>query len=287
MKFRVMKKVHIFYNSLKPEAQQTATELNEIFKRNNINSKFAETEKSSEDWLEVDNDTDMLIVLGGDGTFLKAAPQVLSRSIPILGVNFGHLGFLSEFGDMPMQELTNIILNGDYIIEERSTLSAYIEDRNEYYYAINDITLNRSHYTNLLHTDIYIGDDLLHSLRADGLIISTPTGSTAYAISAGGAVMDPNISAFQIVPIAPHSLNSRPHVVSDSSIIKLESQDYMNFFLHADGRDLVELKAKSRVIVKKSPYTLKLVKLNIKGRSFYSVLREKLQWSCAAVSKRG
>ena len=278
----MIKKIHIFYNPLKPEAKKTATELDAIFKRHHINSKFAETETESAAWLAVDDDTDMLIVLGGDGTFLKAAPQVLSRSIPILGVNFGHLGFLSEFGDMPMSKLSEFILDENFTIEERSTLSAFIEDTNEYYYAINDITLNRSHYTNLLYTDIYIGTDLLHSLRADGLIISTPTGSTAYAISAGGAVMDPNISAFQIVPIAPHSLNSRPHVVSDSSIIKLESKDYMNFFLHADGRDLVELKAKSRIIVKKSPYTLKLVKLNIPDRNFYSVLREKLQWGSIA-----
>lgn len=154
-----MKKVHIFYNPLKPEAKRTATELNEIFKRHYINSKFAETESSSSAWLEVDADTDLLIVLGGDGTFLKAAPQVLSKAIPILGVNFGHLGFLSEFGDIPLAELVQFILEGDYSVEERSTLSAYIEDTGEYYYAINDITLNRSHYSNLLYTDIYIAND--------------------------------------------------------------------------------------------------------------------------------
>ena len=274
----MLKKIHIFYNPLKPEAEKTAKDLDAIFKRAHVHSQYAETDTSSDKWLEVPDDTEMLVVLGGDGTFLRAARQVLSKGTPIIGVNFGHLGFLSEFGDIPMQELADKILASEYDIEERSVLRALVEDSGEYYYAINDITLNRSFRANLLYTDIYIGNNLLHSMRADGVIISTPTGSTAYAISAGGAVMDPDIDAFQIVPIAPHSLNSRPHVVSDKEDIILESLDHESFYLHADGRDLVELNPKSKIVISRSPYNLKLVKLNLEGRNFYSILREKLHW---------
>lgn len=274
----MLKKVHIFYNPLKPEAEKTAKELDSIFKYAHVHCQFSETDTSSDKWLEVPDDTEMLVVLGGDGTFLRAARQVLSKGTPIIGVNFGHLGFLSEFGDISMQELADKLLASEYVIEERSVLEAFVEDTGEYYYAINDITLNRSFRANLLYTDIYIGDNLLHSMRADGVIISTPTGSTAYAISAGGAVMDPNIDAFQIVPIAPHSLNSRPHVVSGKAEIILESLDHESFYMHADGRDLVELNAKSKIIISRSPYNLKLVKLNLEGRNFYSILREKLHW---------
>ena len=274
----MLKKIHIFYNPLKPEAEKTAKELDAIFKHAHVNSNYSETEMNSSKWLEVSDDTEMLVVLGGDGTFLRAASQVLSKGIPIIGVNFGHLGFLSEFGDIPMQELADKLLESDYEIEERSVLKALVEDTGEYYYAVNDITLNRSFKANLLYTDIYIDSNLLHSMRADGVIISTPTGSTAYAISAGGAVMDPNIDAFQIVPIAPHSLNSRPHVVSDKAEIILESLDHETFYMNADGRDLVELNPKSKIILSRSPYNLKLVKLNLKDRNFYSILREKLHW---------
>ena len=274
----MLKKIHIFYNPLKPEAERTAKNLDSIFKHAHIHSCYAETDTNSDKWIEVPDDTELLIVLGGDGTFLRAARHVLTKGIPILGVNFGHLGFLTEFGDIPMQELADKLLATDYIVEERSVLEALVEDTQEYYYAINDISLNRSLESNLLHTDIYINDNLLHSMRADGVIISTPTGSTAYAISAGGAVMDPDIDAFQIVPIAPHSLNSRPHVVSDKGKIILDSLDHGSFYLHADGRDLVELEAKSRIIISRASYDLKLVKLNLPGRSFYSVLREKLHW---------
>jgi len=144
--------------------------------------------------------------------------------------------------------------------------------------AVNDIAINRSHYSNLLYTDLYIDDNLLHSFRADGIVVCTPTGSTAYALSSGGAVMDPNIHAFEIVPIAAHSLTSRPHVISDTQTIVLKSQDSLEFFMQADGQELISLDPGTEIVISKHPKALRLVKLKTKDRNFYSILRDKMKW---------
>jgi NAD+ kinase len=221
----------------------------------------------------------LVVVLGGDGTFLLTSNQVLHYEIPLLGVNFGHLGFLSEYGDISMQDLADEIADANYSIESRTVLKAQMNNSSEIYYALNDIAVNRSLTANLLHIDLYIDNHLLHSFRSDGIVISTPTGSTAYALSAGGAVMDPNIRAFQIVPIAAHSLNSRPQVVSDEQVIKLVAKDTnKNFYLQADGHNLVECQPETHITLSKAEKYLKLAKLNKTNKSFYQILRDKMKW---------
>ena len=274
-----MDKVAIFYNPRKSVAADKAAVLAREFSELGIDSTVNETRRSSEDWGLLDSSFNFVIALGGDGTFLLAAKQVLNHEIPLLGVNFGHLGFLSEYGDLEMQELATEIKNKNFQIESRTVLQAEVPEEKIKVSALNDVAVNRSLNSNLLHTDLFVDGDLLHSFRSDGIIISTPTGSTAYALSAGGAVMDPNIHAFQIVPIAAHSLNSRPHVISDNQEIILESKDSnAPFVMQADGQELITLNPGTKIKFSKSEYSLKLAKLSKRYRSFYSILRDKMKW---------
>jgi len=272
-------KVAIFYNPRKTEAASKAAILAEAFTELGLESVVNETKRSSGDWGIIDSSFNFAIALGGDGTFLLASKQVLAHEIPLLGVNFGHLGFLSEYGDIEMQELASEIKNKNFQIETRTVLQAEVPEEKIKVFALNDIAVNRSLSSNLLYTDLFVDGDLLHSFRSDGIIISTPTGSTAYALSAGGAVMDPNIHAFQIVPIAAHSLNSRPHVISDNQEIVLESKDgNAPFVMQADGQELITLNPGTKIKFSKSKHSLKLAKLTKRYRSFYSILRDKMKW---------
>ncbi len=272
-------KITIFYNPRKQEAALKAKKLEAALIALGIKVKVHETKADSNDWGVLDLDTKLAIALGGDGTLLLASKQVFKHGIPLLGVNFGHLGFLSEYGDIEMEELAKEVLSDQIYIEDRSLLNAQVASLNINLYALNDIVVNRSLTSNLLYTDLFIDNNLLHSFRSDGIVICTPTGSTAYALSAGGAVMDPHIKAFQIVPIAAHSLNSRAHVVSDEQEIVLISKDSNNqFYIQADGQELIELKPGSRIVVQKAEYSLKLAKLKSKDRNFYSILRDKMKW---------
>lgn len=274
-----MQKIAIFYNPRKLEAAEKAAVLAKAFTELGLEALVSETKRSSADWGIIDSSFNFAIALGGDGTFLLASKQVLEHEIPLLGVNFGHLGFLSEYGDIEMQELASEIKNSNFQIETRTVLQADVPEQKIRAFALNDIAVNRSLSSNLLHTDLFVDGDLLHSFRSDGIIISTPTGSTAYALSAGGAVMDPNIHAFQIVPIAAHSLNSRPHVIADNQEIILESKDTnAPFVMQADGQELITLNPGTKIKFSKSSHSLKLAKLSKRYRSFYSILRDKMKW---------
>lgn len=275
----LLDKVTIFYNPRKQEAALKAKRLEGAFNLLRANTKVYETKSSSEDWDLVDKDCKVVIALGGDGTLLLVSKQVLRHNIPLLGVNFGHLGFLSEYGDIEMEDLAKEVFENQIHIEDRFLLKAEIPELKANLYALNDIVVNRSLGSNLLYTDLFIDNNLLHSFRSDGIVICTPTGSTAYALSAGGAVMDPHIKAFQIVPIAAHSLNSRSHVVSEEQEIVLISKDTNNpFYIQADGQELIELKPGTKIIIKKAEYSLKLAKLKSRNRNFYSILRDKMKW---------
>lgn len=275
----MLSKITIFYNPRKQEAAIKAKRLEVALKTLGAKANIYETKSNSQDWGLLDKDTNLVIALGGDGTLLLVSKQVFKHNIPLLGVNFGHLGFLSEYGDIEMEDLANEVYENQIHVEDRSLLKAEIKVNDIELHALNDIVVNRSLGSNLLYTDLLIDNNLLHSFRSDGIIVCTPTGSTAYALSAGGAVMDPHIKAFQIVPIAAHSLNSRPHVVSDEQEIVLVSKDTDNhFYIQADGQELIEIKPGSRIVLKKSPYSLKLAKLKSRNRNFYSILRDKMKW---------
>lgn len=272
-----MLNIVIFYNSLKQEAKKAAESLQSLLKSSS-QVILSPIKRQAGDWNVVTDQSSLAIAFGGDGTFLASSKQCSKYSVPLLGINFGHLGFLSDSGDFSIQELADEILQENFLIETRTMLEARVHDFQ--ILALNDIAVNRSLNSNLLHIDLYIDDNLLHSYRSDGIVISTPTGSTAYALSAGGALMDPNIHAFQIVPIAAHSLNSRAHVISDTQTIVLDCKKDLNapFVIQADGQGLIALEPGSKIVIKKSKQELKLVKLKKYHRSFYSILRDKMKW---------
>ncbi len=274
-----MEKVVIFYNPVKLKALSKAESLAIALEQKNFEVVVSATKQTADDWGVLTKDTKLAVVLGGDGSFLISARQAYLYDVALLGINYGHLGFLSEFGNVSMRDFAEIIATENYQIERRSFIKAEISSLDTSLYALNEIVVNRNRKSNLLLTDLYIDKNLLHSFRSDGIVICTPTGSTAYALSAGGAVMDPNIHAFQIVPIAAHSLNSRPHVVSDSQEIVLESNESnLSFYIQADGYQTLELPPGTKIKLSRAENTLKLAKIINADRNFYSILRDKMKW---------
>lgn len=221
----------------------------------------------------------MVVVLGGDGTLLSAARAVAKADIPILGVNLGSLGFLTE---VPLEELypTLEALDRDECeAEARSMLYCELVRRGQViadYHALNDAVINKSAISRLLNVDLYIDQRFVSNYKADGLIISTPTGSTAYSMSAGGPILMPSVSAHVISPVCPHSLTHRPLVVRDTVQIEVVACAVeQEAFLSIDGQVGVPVVDGDRLICRKSQHTIKLLRMK---KAFFDVLRTKLKW---------
>lgn len=225
-----------------------------------------------------DFDVDMVFSIGGDGTFLRTASVVQKKDIPILGINTGRLGFLADITDDDLEETLNNLLQGKYKIEERTTLMLSTKDKSfdGYNYALNEIAILKQDTASMLTIHVHINGEYLTSYQADGLIVATPTGSTAYSMSVGGPIMIPSASDFILTAIAPHSLTTRPLVVSDSSVITLDVESRNdNFLISVDGRSEV-LPTGVQLRIEKGHYSLKAVKRL--DHTFYDTLREKLMW---------
>lgn len=222
---------------------------------------------------------DFLIVLGGDGTLLGVARQTLWLKTPILGVNMGRLGFITEVEKDDVFEAIEKVINGEFTLEERMMLEATVikdDVQVENFYALNDIGVTRGTLSRMITLKTYIDNSYVDTYHADGLLISTPTGSTAYSLSAGGPIVSPGVSVLLITPICPHSLNSRSIVVSDNDTIAIDVVDNsQEVYLTCDGQQGHKLKNGDKVIIKKAPFTARLVK--VANRSFYEVLRTKLK----------
>lgn len=223
--------------------------------------------------------SDFVIVLGGDGTLLGTARQILWLQTPILGINMGHLGFITEAETKDIYTSLEKILNKQYKIEERMMLETVIikqEKKVDTFYCLNDVGITRGTLSRMVKLKTFIDDSYIDTYFGDGLLISTPTGSTAYSLSAGGPIISPGVKVILLTPICPHSLNSRSLVVSDDDTIKIEIIDNdQDVFLTADGQQGYELRNGDRVIIKKAPFSAKLIKVS--NRNFYDVLRTKLR----------
>ena len=223
-------------------------------------------------------DVDIVISIGGDGTFLRTASVIGKRDIPILGINAGRLGFLADVGEDDLEDTFRDIFTGNYRIEHRSQLQLSTEhkDYHGFNYALNEIAILKQDTASMITVHAHINGEYLNSYEADGLIVATPTGSTAYALSVGGPVMEPTASNFIMAAVAPHSLSNRPLVVNDSSIITLDIESRSNSFLISlDGRSNV-FKTGTRLIIKKADFTLKVIKR--RENTFFDTLRNKLKW---------
>ena len=224
------------------------------------------------------HDLDFLITIGGDGTFLDALSAIKLKNIPLLGINTGRLGFLADISPNEIKSTLYAIANGEFKIEHRSILEAKLKPGQniKFPYAINDLTVHKRDTSSMIIIHTYIDDVFLANYWADGLIISTPTGSTAYSMSAGGPIVSPDSQSLIITPIAPHNLSVRPLVVPDNHKISLriESRD-SNFLLSLDARSYV-IEETLEVQVKTAKTPISLIKLN--NHSYYSTLRNKLMW---------
>jgi NAD+ kinase len=220
---------------------------------------------------------DMLISLGGDGTILRFARQVSEEGTPLLGVNLGKLGFLAEVSVEDLDSCLSEVLKGDYFIVERMMLQATILKNSKTYVALNDIVVDKFGSSRVLNFETHVNGEYLATFTADGIILSTPTGSTAYAMSNGGPIVTPHNKAITISPICPHSLTARPVIVPDDSIIRIKVVSADNkVHISADGQDEVLVKPPTEIRVKRSPFSARLVKR--RNTSYYDLLRKKLNW---------
>ncbi|MDE6967343.1 MAG: NAD(+)/NADH kinase, partial [Clostridia bacterium] len=219
--------------------------------------------------------SDILIVFGGDGTMLSVARKVVKEDISLLGVNTGKLGFLTECEEHEdLEKIAEKLISGDFRLETRAMLNVSY-GINEYL-ALNEVSLSRGISKHTIDVSIYVDGGLCDKVTGDGVIISTPTGSTAYAMSCGGAILSPSVKAFGVTAICPHSLNSRPMVVGDESELCLVANDCKNkdVVVCVDGENIILSENKIEVFVKKSEYYTKLIRLN--ENNFYNKLIQKM-----------
>ncbi len=233
---------------------------------------------SAELFDEDDFHADMVISIGGDGTFLKAASRVGKKNIPILGINTGRLGFLADISPEEMENTFEEIYNNHYKVEERSVLQLKCDDEllMKFPYALNEIAVLKRDSSSMISIHAAINGAPLTTYQADGLVISTPTGSTAYSLSVGGPVIVPHSKTIAITPVAPHSLNVRPIVICDDWEITLdvESRSH-NFLVAIDGRS-ESCKETTRLHISRADYSIKVVKRY--NHIFFDTLRNKLMW---------
>ena len=226
-------------------------------------------------------DVSLVMSIGGDGTFLRTARWVGDKEVPILGVNTGHLGFLSSCGIEDAEAMLGKICRGEVVVEKRMVLEVNGEGvPANMRYALNEISLMRDVSSTMITVSTRIDGDFLAAYRGDGLIVSTPTGSTAYSLSAGGPIMAPTLDCICLCPVAPHAMTLRPFVAGGDSIVELTPESRSGkFTLSLDDRSVI-LPAKGDFKVTKAPFSVLLIRR--KDMGFASVLREKLLWSAAA-----
>lgn len=224
---------------------------------------------------------DLIIVIGGDGSLLSAARMAINVNVPVIGINRGRLGFLTDISPLTLEQQLTAILHGDYQEESRFLLTTCLYDNNYAAFqgdALNDVVLGRGSETHLIEFDVYIDNQFVSHYRSDGMILATPTGSTAYALSAGGPIIHPQLNAIVLVPMFSHSLNSRPLVIDGHAIIDLmiSKRNESNLRISCDGHESTSVKPGQQVRIEKNNQRLRL--LHPSDYHYYDTLRIKLGW---------
>lgn len=236
--------------------------------------------KTFNDYKCLDSSFDLLVSIGGDGTILRAATYVRDSGIPILGINAGRLGFLAKVQKENIESFLQIVLEKKYTISERTLLtlecSPENEQINELNFAMNEVTVSRKDTTSMITIDTSLNGEHLNSYWADGLIISTPTGSTGYSLSCGGPVLTPEVRGLVITPIAPHNLNARPLVIPDDTEIKLKVSGREEQYLVSLDSRIATLNNNAELTIRKTPFKINMVE--IPDETFLKTLRNKLLW---------
>jgi NAD+ kinase len=272
----IINDIFIFFNKNNVEMIIESNFLSMVNEKKIVEKKY----KTFSSHTELDQSFDLLISIGGDGTILRAATLVRDSGIPILGINAGRLGFLATVQKENIAEFMQFVIDKKYTLSKRTLLSLTCSTDNESIqeinFAMNEITVSRKDTTSMITIDTYLDDEYLNSYWADGLIISTPTGSTGYSLSCGGPILTPTVKSLVITPIAPHNLTARPLVVPDETEIKLKvSGREENYLVSLDSR-VTTIKNESILTIKKTPFQINMVE--IPDETFLKTLRSKLLW---------
>jgi NAD+ kinase len=228
---------------------------------------------------EIGSRADLVVVLGGDGTMLHIARALGGAGVPLVGVNQGRLGFLTDVSIDTMFDTLGEMLDGQYLIEDRLLLDACVrrDGREELTaLAFNDVVISKGSQGRLIEFEIYIDGQFVYSQRADGLVVATPTGSSAYALSAGGPLLHPSLEAMAVVPVCPHTLSARPIAVNSLSGIEVRLIHAVDAHVHFDGQRHMDLQVGDKVLICRARKNVRL--LHPLGHSYYDTLRQKLHW---------
>ncbi len=232
------------------------------------------------DYAALGGRADLAVVIGGDGTMLAAARNLVRHRVPVVGVNLGRVGFMTDIGHRDMKSGITAILDGSYSMEERTLLDAEIVRGAEsvlHTLALNEAVIGKGAQGRLIEFDLKIDGEYIYTLRADGIIVATPTGSTAYALSAQGPILHPAVPALALVPLNPHTLSARPVSVSDKCAIEISLVRALDARGHFDGLALADMQEGDRLLLKRSADVVRLV--HPPGYRYFATLREKLRWS--------
>jgi NAD+ kinase len=277
-----------------PEIAQSLRALRELLRRRGCEVMLeSETAKSVGDgdagaasFEQIGRGADLAIVVGGDGTMLAAARNLVRHHVPLAGVNQGRLGFMTDIALGDMNESVGAILEGRHSVEERALLEVDLVRGGRSILrtvALNEAVLTKGSQGRLIEFDLRINGEYVYTLRADGVIVATPTGSTAYALSAQGPILQPTVPAFALVPLNPHVLSARPVSVSDRSEIEIGLVRALDARAHFDGFALTDVHEGDRLLLKRSADAIRFV--HPPGYSYFTMLREKLRWSKAVVGQ--
>ena len=247
-----------------------------VFLKNNI--RFNKSISTFNSCKALKNNADFLFSIGGDGTLLKAVTYVRDSDIPILGINTGRLGFISSISADQIDEAITDVLKGNYKINERtvlelSTSKKLFKDKN---FALNEVAVSKKDTSSMIRIDAYVDDEFLNTYWADGLVVSTPTGSTGYSLSCGGPIITPGTNNIIITPNAPHNLNVRPIVIDGNSVVKLKVEDREQLALVSLDSRSRAFDSETELVIKKASFKTKLIQPQ--NNSFISTIRHKLMW---------
>jgi len=272
----IIRDIFVFFNENKVEMVIEEAFLKLLYEKEIVKKDY----KTFQSHKELDASFDIMISIGGDGTILRAATLVRDSGIPILGINAGRLGFLAMVQKDEIAEFLQLIIEKKYTISERTLISLSgnpeIQEISDINFAMNEISVSCKDTTSMITIETYLNDEFLNSYWADGLIISTPTGSTGYSLSCGGPILTPNVSSLVITPIAPHNLNARPLVIPDDTVIRLKVTGREEQYLVSLDSRIASVKNESVLTIKKTPFKIKMVE--IQEETFLKTLRNKLLW---------
>ncbi len=272
----IIRDIFIFFNANNVEMVIEENFLKILYEQEIVKKEY----KTFNHYKCLDSTFDILVSIGGDGTILRAATFVRDSGVPIIGINAGRLGFLAKVQKESIELFLRIVLEKKYTISQRTLLSLECspenEQINELNFAMNEVTVSRKDTTSMITIETYLNDEYLNSYWADGLIISTPTGSTGYSLSCGGPVLTPEVKGLVITPIAPHNLNARPLVIRDDTEIKLKVSGREDQYLVSLDSRIATLDNNSVLTIKKTPFQINMIE--IPDETFLKTLRNKLLW---------